>query len=126
MYERDFLGFEEKIDKSRETYYRMLEELEKDVTYYIEFMLETLEEASNDVKKMVLEKNNVSTKDFLLPRRLEIYEIAKEHKLVNLDFIKRRFAKINERTLRNDLKKLQDAGLIQKLGTTRGVYYKCR
>jgi len=42
---------------------------------------------------------------------------------MNLDQIKRRFSNVNERTLRYDLKKLQEQNLIRKLGTTKGVYY---
>jgi len=45
---------------------------------------------------------------------------------MNFNQVKRRFAKVNARTLRYDLKKLQDQGLIKKLGTTRGVYYQIR
>ena len=43
--------------------------------------------------------------------------------MVNFDIIRRRFLAVNERTLRFDLKKLTDAGLIKKLGTTKGVFY---
>lgn len=32
---------------------------------------------------------------------------------------------VNERTLRYDLKKLQDVGLIRKRGVTNGVFYEC-
>ncbi len=121
---KGILPFEEKIDKKRETYYRMLEEPERDITNYIEFILEILSESAEQTKKEVLEKRNFEKHDFLLPRRNEILSIIKDHKLINMDFIKRRFSKINERTLRNDLKKLIDGGFVQKLGTTRGVYYK--
>ena len=116
--------FEEKIDKRKETYYTMLEEPERDVTNYLEFMLEMVEEAAQEAKKEILAKQKVEPADFLLPRRAEILTIIKDHQLVNFDLIKRRFIKINERTLRFDLKKLQDQGFIQKLGSTRGVYYK--
>lgn len=121
---KGILPFEEKIDKKRETYYKMLEEPERDITNYLEFMLEIISEAAEQTKKDVLEKRDVQKSDFLLPRRNEILSIIKDHKIVNIDFIKRRFTKINERTLRNDVKKLLDGGFIQKLGTTRGVYYK--
>ena len=62
----------------------------------------------------------------LLPRRAEIYYIIRDHELVNFDMIRRRFMGINERSLRYDLKKLADAGLILKLGATKGVYYKVK
>lgn len=121
---KGILPFEEKIDKRREIYYQALTESEKDVTSYVEYMLEVLQEASDEAKEAVLKKSVPTKEDFLLPRRREILEIIKDHKIVNLDFIERRFAKINERTLRYDLKNLQDAGFIHKLGATRGVYYK--
>jgi Fic family protein len=121
---KGILPFEEKIDKRREMYYKMLEEPESDLTNYIEFMLEILAESAEQTKKEVLEKRNLQKHDFLLPRRNEILSIIRDHKLVNMDIIKRRFSKINERTLRNDIKKLIDGGFVQKLGTTRGVYYK--
>ncbi len=122
----DFKGvmpFEEKIDKRRDSYYRMLEELDKDVSLYVEFMLEVVNEASEDARKAVLGASAPSPEDFLLPRRAEIYELIKGQKIINLDSIKRRFAGINERTLRYDLLKLKEAGFIQKLGGTRGAYY---
>jgi DNA-binding transcriptional ArsR family regulator len=86
--------------------------------------LEILSEAAEDTKKTVLSKRTAESHEFLLPRRGEILAIIRDHKLVNIDFIKRRFEKINERTLRHDIKKLIDGGFVQKLGTTRGVYYK--
>lgn len=60
----------------------------------------------------------------LLPRRAEILAVIKDHKLVKFDFIRRRFMGVNPRTLRYDLKKLADAGLIRKRGKTNGAYYE--
>lgn len=121
---KGILPFEEMIDKRRETYYKMLEEPERDLTAYIEFMLEVIRDASLATKKSILLKEKPENSDYLLPRRSEIYAIIKDHKLVNFDQIRRRFINVNERTLRYDLKKLQDGGLIRKRGTTRGVYYE--
>lgn len=121
---KGILPFEEMIDKKRETYYKMLEEPERDVTNYIEFMLEIIRDASQTTKKSILTKQTPQLADYLLPRRAEILSIIKDHQIVNFDQIKRRFAKVNERTLRYDLKKLQEAGLIRKRGATRGVYYE--
>ncbi|HWA51676.1 MAG TPA: Fic family protein [Patescibacteria group bacterium] len=121
---KGILPFEEMIDKRRETYYKMLEESERDITNYIEFMLETIRDASSATKKNILQKQEPQVADFLLPRRAEIYQIIKEQKLVNFDQIRRRFRDVNERTLRYDLKKLQDGGQIRKRGSTRGVYYE--
>lgn len=63
--------------------------------------------------------------DYLLPRRGEILNIIRDHKILNFDQIRRRFMGVNERTLRYDLKKLQDSGLIRKRGVTNGVFYEC-
>ena len=115
---------EEYLDQNRSIYYRMLEETEKDVTDYLEFMLEGLSETAQQAKKLVLQKKESTVEDMLLPRRAEILAIIKDHKLANIDTVRRKFLKVNERTLRYDIKKLVDMGLVKKLGTTRGVYYK--
>lgn len=117
------LPLEEYLDNHRSEYYRMLEEPEKDATDYLEFMLTAISEAAEKAKKIFLEKQKFDPSDLLLPRRKEILDLIKEHKIMNFNQIKRRFSKINERTLRYDLKKLQDQKLIRKLGTTKGVYY---
>lgn len=62
--------------------------------------------------------------DHLLPRRLEIYYVVKEQRLVNFDQIRRRFMAVNPRTLRYDLKQLQKANLIRKRGVTNGACYE--
>lgn len=117
-------ALEEYIDNHRNQYYRSLEEPERDVTGYLEFMLEAIAETAKEAKELVLKKKKAGITDFLLPRRAEIYNIIKEHKMINFDMIRRRFLSVNERTLRYDLKKLQDEELIKKRGATRGVYYE--
>lgn len=121
---KGILPFEEKIDLKRDLYYETLSIPEKDVTPYVEFMLEVIREASDETRELILSKQKIEDEDLLLPRRGEILRIVKEHKIMNFDSIKRRFSQVNERTLRYDLKKLQDAKFIQKLGNTKGVYYK--
>lgn len=118
------LAVEEYIDSHRSEYYRMLEEPEKDATDYLIFMLTAIDETGKNAKELILEKQEAEVADYLLPRRAEIYNIIRDHKLVNFDFLRRRFASVNERTLRYDLKKLADQGLIRKRGATRGVYYE--
>lgn len=61
---------------------------------------------------------------YLLPRREEIYYVIKDHVLVNFDAVRRRFMAVNPRTLRYDLKELQNAGFIRKRGKTRGAVYE--
>lgn len=121
---KGLLSLEEYLDNHRSEYYDALEDTERDVTGFVEFMLEAIAETAQKAQELILQKKDASAEDFLLPRRAEIFNIIKDHKLVNFDTIRRRFLSINERTLRYDLKKLQDSGLIKKRGTTKGVYYE--
>ncbi len=121
---KGLLALEEYIDNYKSEYYRMLEEPEKDTTDYLIFMLTAIDETAKKAKKLVTQKQEADVTDYLLPRRAEIYNIIRDHKLVQFDQIKRRFAKVSPRTLRYDLKKLQDQGLVRKRGTTKGVYYE--
>ncbi len=121
---KGLITIEEYLDKHRTEYYDVLALGEKDVTDYVEFMLEGLAETAESAKKLVLNKKQIRPEDYLLPRRAEILEIIRDHQIVSFDTIKRRFVAVNDRTLRYDLKKLQDAGLIKKRGTTKGAYYE--
>lgn len=121
---KGLVSLEEYLNRYKTEYYQGLTLPDTDVTEYLEFMLEMLSEASREVKQIVLTKKNVTKEDFLLPRRAEIFRIIRDHKLVTFDFIHRRFLRVNPRTLRYDLKKLQDGGFIRKLGTTKGVHYE--
>lgn len=121
---KGLLAIEEYIDNHRSEYYRMLEEPEKDATDYLIYMLTAIDETGKAARELVLQKQEAEVTDYLLPRRAEIYNIVRDQKLVQFDQIRRRFAKVNERTLRYDLKKLADQGLIRKLGVSRGVYYE--
>src|SRR3989338_8059667 len=121
---KGLVSLEEFLDAHRSDYYLSLEEPEKELSTYIEFMLEALAETSLEAKRQVLEKRQLEASDYLLPRRAEILRIIQEQRLINFDIIRRRFLTVNERTLRYDLKQLVDAGLVKKLGTTNGVYYE--
>jgi Fic family protein len=121
---KGLLSVEEYLDNHRPSYYRALEAGERDVTDFLIFMLEAIAITAEQVKEQVLAKEKAEPEDYLLPRRAEILNIIKDHGLVNFDILRRRFMAVNERTLRYDLKQLQNAGLIRKLGTTKGVYYE--
>ncbi len=123
---KGLLSLEEYLDNHRSEYYRSLEEPEKDLTDYLLFMLTAISETAQQAKNLVLQKQKVEAVDFLLPRRAEIFNIIRDLKLVNFDQLRRRFMTVNERTLRFDLKKLSDQGFIQKLGNTKGVYYRIK
>lgn len=121
---KGLLSVEKYLDDHRSNYYDGLSNSEKDVSDYLEFMLEASAVSADEVKQEVLRKQTAEVGDYLLPRRAEIYNIIRDHKLVNFDQLRRRFMAVNERTLRYDLKQLQNSGLIRKLGTTKGVYYE--
>ncbi len=121
---KGLLSVEEKLDRQRSSYYKGFENSERDVTDYLEFMLESIASSAEEAKTQILAKQSLEAEDYLLPRRAEIFRIIKDQLLVSFDQIRRRFLAINERTLRYDLKKLQDSGLIRKRGTTKGVFYE--
>lgn len=121
---KGLLSVEEYLDNNRPYYYNALEESERDVTDFVLFILEAIAVTAEDIKNQVLAKEQAKPEDYLLPRRAEILHIIKDHQMVNFDTIRRRFMGINERTLRYDLKQLQNARLIRKLGTTKGVFYE--
>lgn len=57
-------------------------------------------------------------------RQKKIYEILGNNNVVSFNEISRNFTNVPKRTLRYDLKKLQEKNLIIKIGETRGTYYK--
>lgn len=123
---KGLLTVEEFLDSNRSEYYAALMESERDTTSYVEFMLDGIAKASESAKKLMQSQEEAAPEEYLLPRRSEIYNLIKDHTMMNFDQIRRRFMAVNERTLRYDLKKLQEAGLIRKLGTTKGVYYEVK
>lgn len=123
---KQLITVEEYLDQHRSRYYSVLELGENDVTDFVEFMLEAIAVSAEKAKLAVLEKEKLEVEDYLLPRRAEIFNIIKDQRLVNFDQIRRRFLSVNERTLRFDLKKLVDAGLVKKRGVSKGVYYEVK
>lgn len=115
--------FEEYIDSHKQDYYYYLDIGLQQPNDYLLFMLKSYYEQTESVKRLLAEEQNNPNKLFLPPRQEEIYHIIKDHQTVSLDFIKRRFAKIPDRTLRYDLKRLVEQGHIVKIGRTRGAFY---
>ena len=120
---KGLLNIEEFLDMHRADYYDCLQAPARDVTDYVEFMLEALAGAAEKAKEKVKAGEKPTVEDSLLPRRAEILNIIRDHEMVNFDMLRRRFMAVNERMLRYDLKKLQDKGFIRKLGATKGAYY---
>jgi Fic family protein len=116
--------FEEYLDRYRDAYYYHLDIGMREVEVYLVFMLRAFYEQTNQIKESVLKDTLPSNQPVLLPpRQDEIRTIIADHKMVTFDFVRRRFMKVPERTLRYDLKKMCDAGVLVKVGKTRGAYY---
>jgi Fic family protein len=118
------ISFEEYLNENKNDYYYYLDIGLTNTNEYLLFMLKAFcfqtEKLKKEIEKEINKKSDIS----LPPRQEEILQIIKEHKIVSLDFIKRRFLKVPGRTLRYDLKKLCDKKLIFKIGKTRGSFYK--
>ncbi len=118
--------FEEYLDNHKDDYYFHLDKGQDDTNDYLLFMLEAFWQQTQTIKAQIEEELAKDQKVFLPPRQEEIYNIIRDHKVASFDTIRRRFAKVPERTLRYDLKKLLDKGLIEKSGETRGRYYRLK
>lgn len=116
--------FEEYLDNHKDDYYFHLDKGLENTNDYLLFMLEAFWQQTQAIKAQIEEELKKDQKVFLPPRQEEIYNIIRDHKVVSFDTIRRRFTKIPGRTLRYDLKKLLDRGLIEKSGETRGRYYR--
>lgn len=66
---------------------------------------------------------DISIQTSPFPRRQEIVATIREHKMVSFAFLSRSFRFVPPGTLHFDLKQLIKAGLIKKLGVTRGALY---
>lgn len=116
------LSFEEHLENNRDKYYYGLSSGGRDITYFIEFILEAV---AQSCEKAILELQKIEERpeDTLLPRRSEILFLIREHTVLSFDQIKRRFLTVNPRTLHYDLEYLLKKNLIKKLGNTKGVAY---
>lgn len=114
---------EEYLDNHKEDYYYYLDIGFKQPEEYLLFMLEAFWRQTEKIKSQIDDESQKKQKVILPPRQEEIYSIIIDQKMVSFDTVRRRFLKVPERTLRYDLKKLQEKGLIAKVGSTRGTYY---
>lgn len=120
---RGLAPFEEYLEEHRSIYYSHLEPA-TDCAGFIEFFLEALVfQLKKDVGKLNQSRQELP-EDSLLPRRREILEIIRDHPHCNFDFLHRRFAAINSKTLHYDLAQMMKKGFIRKLGATKGVSYQ--
>src|SRR3989344_8701443 len=119
-----FIPFEEYLDAHKEEYYYHLDNGLQETNNYLLFMLQSFFEQTQAIKDIIFHELKKEKEVLLLPpRQEEIYNIIKDHRMVSFDFIKRRFLKIPARTLRYDLKKMQEKDCIVKIGGTKGAFY---
>jgi|WetSurMetagenome_2_1015567.scaffolds.fasta_scaffold15558_3 Fic family protein len=119
---RGLAPFEEYLDSHREDYYFHLES-GTDCSGFIQFFLEALVSQSREYMEKLTSSGQDKPENTLLPRRMEILEIIRDHPECSFDFLKRRFLAVNEKTLHNDLLTLQKDKFIRKLGITNKVVY---
>lgn len=110
------------INKHRDMYYRALEPA-RNCTEFIEFFLNALISQANQTLEELQNPPVDIPKNKLLPRRRELLEVLTDHPECSFDFLRRRFMNLSSISLHRDLKRLQELGLIDKLGSTRGAVY---
>lgn len=120
------IPFEEYIDANKDLYYFHLDSGIQKAEDFLIFMLTGFLEGIKSVRNQIDEELGKKGQFFLPPRQEEIYNTIKDHKVCSFNMIRRRFLLVPERTLRFDLKKLFDKGLIEKTGETRGRYYRVK
>jgi len=122
----DFHGLlilEQGINNTRDDYYYHLQGDNKDLTNFIEYFLTLISNSASAVLAKITQSPQITSSFNLLPRRQELLNIIKDHRVVSFDFLHRRFAGTPSSTLRYDLLQLKKGGHIQKLGNTRGALY---
>lgn len=118
------VSFEEYLNETKNDYYYYLDIGLKNTNDYLLFMLKAFYQQAEKLKREIEKEINRKNTIHLPPRQEEILQIIKDHKTVSFNFIKRRFLKVPERTLRYDLKKLCDKEVVIKIGQTKGSFYK--
>ncbi len=120
------IPFEEYLDQNKSDYYYYLDIGLSDTSGYLIFMLNAYLSEIEKIKAQIEEESGKKGQLFLPPRQEEIFNIIKDHQAISFDMIRRRFLKVPERTLRYDLKKLADKGIIEKTGETKGRFYRIK
>ena len=120
------IPIEEYIDQNRDRYYYHLDNGMTQCNEYIKFMLNAFVASGEKIKDLVIKESQKDSEIILPPRQEEILAIINDHVDASFDFIKRRFFNVPARTLRYDLKKLAEKGLIIKVGKTRGSFYRAK
>lgn len=108
----------------------VLDELDRMDEGQKEVFIERLEEKLEDDSMQKPKKEKIqkvrkvnSSKSKLSGRQEEIMKVFSTNKKVDTDVLNKKIKGITIRTLRRDLDKLTQDGLIKKVGKTRGSYY---
>lgn len=118
---KGLLMLEEFIEKNKEEYYAALEP-SHEMTGFVEMFAEGVKiQAEAALERISREPEEAPA---MLPRREEMLAIIKDHPRCSFDFIARRFAQVNPKTLHYDIGWLVKNGFVKKLGVSRGVVYE--
>lgn len=117
------IPFEQYLDENRSDYYYFLGKGLEKPDEYLMFMLDAYYKQSIQMKEAILKDIQNGPRTILPLRQQEIFNIIQDHKNVSFNFLQRRFLQIPARTLRYDVKKLVEKGMIMKVGKTRGASY---
>lgn len=120
------IPFEEYLDENKTDYYFYLDKGLEDTNEYLIFMLRAFFAEIEKIKNQIETEEAKGAQLFLPPRQEEILNIIKDQRVVSFNMVKRRFLKVPDRTLRYDLKKLIDKGLLEKSPGTKGSYYRVK
>jgi len=121
------LPLSEYLENTRNEYYHQLEQGLRRPDEYLLYMLTAVKGQLEKLRQDIHEESAKHTDTPLLPpRQEEIYHLIREHTMLSFDMLRRRFLKVPERTLRYDLKKMVDGGVIAKIGQTKGVWYRVK
>lgn len=121
-----FIPFEEYLEKHKKDYYFFIDSGMREPDAYLSFMLTAYWQQLKKVKTELIKAVNAKQPLLLTPKQEEIVNIITDHKVVSFDFLSRRFQAVPKRTLRYDLKKLTDSGIVDKIGRTRGSFYRIK
>jgi len=130
------LPIDQYFEQNRSQYYFYLEKNTRHLDDWVKFFLKgvhsALEMILEDIRQVGFQglignsDSNLSKqpKTNLPPRRQAILDTIRDHPHISADSLQRRFLQTPKRTLNYDLAQLIKAGLIIKLGQTRGVVYE--
>lgn len=136
---KGLFALEEYFDRHAREYYQSLQQVssqkepisQKNLTVWLEFFTQALQAQLNKVKEKVKNlssdlqlKQKLGGKQIpLSERQVKLIEYMRQFGGLRIADAKELFPMISEDTIWRDLKKLIDAKVVQKKGSTKGAYY---